>query len=93
MRVGQVIGTITLSRYLDNVAGGRFVIVQPESTEALRDGASATGEPIVAYDEISAAVGSRVAVSEGREASAPFQPRLVPVDAYCAAILDKVHVD
>jgi len=93
MRVAKVIGTITLSRCLGNVAGGRFVIVQPESTEALRDDEPATGEPLIAYDEFSAAVGTRVALSEGREASMPFHPRLVPVDVYCAAILDRVHVD
>jgi len=93
MRVARVIGTITLSSSLENFVGGRFLIVQPESLRTLRDGDPASAEPIVAYDETSAGLDSQVAISEGREASAPFHPRLVPVDAYCAAILDHVHVD
>jgi len=93
VRVADVIGTVTLSRCLENVTGGRFLIVQPQSTEALCDEAAATAEPVVAYDEISAWLGSRVAISEGREAAMPFYPRLVPVDAYCAAILDTVCAD
>jgi len=92
MRVAEVIGTVTLSRRLENVAGGRFVIVRPQSLEAIRDGQASDAETLVAYDELSAAPGCRVAISEGREASAPFHPRLVPVDAYCSAILDEVSV-
>ncbi len=91
MRVAEVIGTITLSRRLDNIAGGRFVIVQPLSTAAIEGTLKATAEPVVAYDELSPGIGSIVAISEGREASAPFSPRLVPVDAYCAAVLDDVR--
>lgn len=93
MRVATVIGTITLSSSLENVLGGRFLIVQPESLQTLRDGNPPSAEPLVAYDETSAGLGSRVAISEGREAAAPFHPRLVPVDAYCAAILDEVQID
>jgi len=92
MRITEVIGTVTLSRRLENVAGGRFLIVQPQGVEALRDGEPAAAEPVVAYDEIGAAPGCRVAIAEGREAAMPFAPRLVPVDAYCAAILDEVYL-
>ena len=93
MRVARVIGTITLSSSLENLVGGRFLIVQPESLQTLRDGDLPSAELVVAYDETSAGLGSRVAISEGREASAPFHPRLMPVDAYCAAILDDLQVD
>ena len=93
MRVARVIGTITLSSSLENLVGGRFLIVQPEGLQTLRSGSPASAEPVVAYDETSADVGSRVAISEGREASAPFHPRQMPIDAYCAAILDHVEVD
>lgn len=93
MRVAKVIGSITLSARLADVPPGRFVIVRPESAAALRDGEPATAEPLVAYDELSAGVGARVALSEGREAAMPFHPTRVPFDAYCAAIMDVVHVE
>jgi microcompartment protein CcmK/EutM len=92
MRIGTVIGSVTLSRRLENLAGGRFLLVAPQSGEAIRGGARSAGEPIVAYDEISPGLGAPVAISEGREAAMPFLPRKVPVDAYCAAILDRVEM-
>jgi len=44
-------------------------------------------------DELGAGVGSRIGMSEGREAAMPYYPQLKPVDAYNAAILDTLHVD
>ncbi|MCP4246197.1 MAG: EutN/CcmL family microcompartment protein [bacterium] len=93
MRIGEVIGTVTLSRRLEEIAGERLLIVQPHSAAVIRDGAAAGGEPVVACDGVSAGLGSVVGFSEGREAAMPFHPRLVPVDAYCAAILDRVHIE
>jgi microcompartment protein CcmK/EutM len=90
--MGKVIGSVTLSRSLEEVAGGRYVIVVPESGDAIRHGAAPTGEPVVVYDELSPGSGTRVAFSEGREAAMPFHPRPVPIDAYCAAILDDVRM-
>jgi hypothetical protein len=34
-----------------------------------------------------------VGLIEGREASAPFHPKKVPFDAYCACILDTVDFE
>jgi ethanolamine utilization protein EutN len=92
MRVARVIGNVTLSMRLDEVPPGQFLLVQPEQAAALTGAEPADAEPLVAYDERSAALGSRVAISEGREAAMPFHPRRVPFDAYCAAIMDTVHV-
>lgn len=92
MRVGRVIGTVTLASRLDEVPAGQFIIVQPEHQAALRAEAPAVAEPVVAYDERSAAPGDHVGLSEGREAAMPFHPRRVPFDAYCAAIMDAVRV-
>jgi hypothetical protein len=33
-----------------------------------------------------------VAFTEGREAANPFWPDAVPVDAYCALIVDSVNI-
>ncbi|MBN1589645.1 MAG: carbon dioxide concentrating mechanism protein CcmL, partial [Pirellulales bacterium] len=45
------------------------------------------------FDELGADVGCRVAISEGREAAMPFYPDVKPVDAYAAAILDRIDVE
>ena len=45
-------------------------------------------EEIAVFDELGAGVGSRIAISEGREAAMPFYPEIKPIDAYNAAILD-----
>ncbi|MBR4834422.1 MAG: hypothetical protein IKU86_08870 [Thermoguttaceae bacterium] len=51
------------------------------------------GNEVVAYDDCSAAVGEWIALSEGAEAAAAFQPNQKPVDAFCGAILDELVVD
>jgi ethanolamine utilization protein EutN len=91
MRIAEVIGTVTLSRWHPSVAGTRWVIGVPFSLKALRNEAP-DGEDLVIYDDLGAGVGSRIAVSESVEAAAPFYPKKVPVDAYCAAILDQVVI-
>ena len=45
-----------------------------------------------AIDELGAATGQMVAFTEGREASNPFYPTPVPVDAYLTLIVDSVDV-
>lgn len=92
MRMGKVIGTVTLSKRMPNLDRGRYIIVQPESEAALRDTAPPEDASVVAYDELSAGIGQRVSFSEGREAAMPFHPILVPVDAYCSAIIDEVNL-
>jgi len=43
-------------------------------------------------DALGAAEGQMVGFTEGREASNPFWPGLVPVDAYCSLIVDSIEV-
>jgi ethanolamine utilization protein EutN len=52
----------------------------------------AGGKALIAIDELGAAEGQLVAFTEGREAANPFWPGAVPVDAYCALIVDAVNV-
>ena len=92
MRIADVIGTVTLNRWHPSLAGGRLKLVVPLS---LADLAGEGGEPageIAVYDELGAGVGSRIAISEGREAAMPFYPEVKPIDAYNAAILDHVSI-
>ena len=47
---------------------------------------------VVVWDDLGAAYGSIIAVSDGAEAAQPFRPSQKPVDAYNAAIIDELHV-
>jgi ethanolamine utilization protein EutN len=92
MRIAEVIGTVTLSRWHPSFAGGRWLIGVPFSLKALQNQAPPDGEDFVIYDNLGAGHGNRIAVSEGAEAAAPFHPNKVPLDAFCACILDQVIV-
>ena len=91
MRIGEVIGTVTLNRAHPSVVGGAFRLAIPLTLAELR-GAPPAGEPIVVYDDLGAGVGCRIAISEGGEAAQPFRPQDKPIDAYNAAILDSIDV-
>ena len=91
MRIGEVIGTVTLSRVHPSMTGFRWVIAVPFSLAALREG-KPDGEDLVVFDSLGAGAGSKIAFSEGGEAAAPFHPERKPVDAYCACLLDQVVV-
>ena len=105
MRIGEVIGTLTLNKCDPSLCGGRFLIIQPHEPKSLREtiahqedapDAGVTygrGEVEVAYDGVGAKPGDRVAFSEGREAAMPFHPEKVAIDAYLACILDNVSYD
>ena len=93
MRIGEVIGTVTLSRVHPQLVGTQWSVVTPLSLEQLVEGKAGTAEEVVLYDEFSAGIGEWVAFSEGVEAAMPFYPNLKPVDAYCAAILDTIELD
>ncbi len=91
MRIAQVIGSVTLNRAHPLLAGHVYRLAVPLTWDELA-GAPYAGEALVLLDELGAGVGCRVAFSEGVEAAQPFFPDYKPVDAYCAAILDRVDV-
>jgi ethanolamine utilization protein EutN len=92
MRIATIEGTVTLTRCHANFTSSRLRLATPLSLEELRRGTQPTGETLVLWDELGAGVGSLVAFSEGAEAAQPFRPEIKPVDAYCAAILDDIHL-
>ena len=93
MRIGKVTGRICLNRAYKTLAGGRFVIVEIQDRFALAGRPRKPAETLVCYDHIGASAGDLIAVAESREACMPFYPeKIVPLDAYCAAILDQVTV-
>lgn len=89
MRMGTVIGRVTLSAHSPQFRGGRFLLTLPWTAGTFR-GEKAFAPAIVVYDDLGANVGQEIAISEGREAACPF-PVPTPVDAYCAALVDE-HV-
>jgi len=92
MRIGEVIGTVTLSRRHASLVGGSFRLVVAKSLENLKGTSNEQGEELVVYDDLGAGVGSLIAFSEGVEAAQPFFPNYKPLDAYNAAILDRIEI-
>ena len=92
MRIGEIIGTVTLSRSHPAMTGLALRLCVPLSLEDLRGESEPAAEEIVVVDQFGAGVGSRIAFSEGPEAAQPFYPELKPIDAYCAAILDRLEI-
>jgi microcompartment protein CcmK/EutM len=93
MRLGIVRGQVVLNPAVKSYAGRRFVVVEPVTMENLRmRNGRGGGKALIALDDLGAAVGQMVGFTEGREAANPFWPETVPVDAYCALIVDSVAV-
>lgn len=92
VRLGYVIGKVTLSQQDPSYTGGRFLLVQPLSKEQLK-GAPMTplakGNSLVVYDNLGAGPGTMVGFTEGSEAAMPFE-QPTPVDAYNASLVDRV---
>ena len=92
MRLGTVIGRVTLNQQEPVYNGGCLVIVQPFSREQF---AGATVLPlakdssVIAYDSLGAGEGSLVGFTEGAEAAQPFDGD-APVDAYIACTIDRL---
>ena len=92
MRIGKVIGSLTLSRRHATLEGGVYRVTVPLSLANLRGESPADAEELIVYDELGAGHGSLIAFTEGGEAAQPFHPEQKPVDAYNAAILDNISV-
>jgi ethanolamine utilization protein EutN len=92
MRIADVIGTVTLNRSHESLTGATFKLVVPLSWDNLLGRSDAPEDEVVVFDVLGAGLGSRIALSEGREAAMPFYPDVKPIDAYNSAILDTFEV-
>ncbi len=93
MRIGKVIGRVTLSDSYETLAGGRFLLVEVQDRFSLSGKDRKSNESLIVYDHLGATEGDMIAFTESREACMPFYPeKIVPLDAYNAAILDAVDV-
>ena len=94
MRLGTVIGRVTLSKQVDSYKGGRFLVVSPFDRDHFQQGstpiAGLSKQPsLVVYDDIGAGVGETIGFIEGREAASPFDEP-TPIDAINAALVDNI---
>jgi ethanolamine utilization protein EutN len=92
MRIGEVIGKVSLCSQHASLTGATWLLVAPLSREGQSGDLVQRGEPIVVFDELGAREGALIAISEGAEAAAPFYPETKPIDAYNAAILDHLEI-
>jgi microcompartment protein CcmK/EutM len=94
MRLGTVIGRVTLSQSVPALTGARWLIVSPFTREQFQAGneqqPTLSKEPsLIAYDDLGGGVGQIIGFVEGREAAAPFAEP-TPVDAINAALIDEI---
>ena len=76
------------------LVGGIFLIVEVQDRFSLSHKPRKSRESLVVYDQMGARDGDLIAFTESREAAMPFYPeKRVPIDAYNAAILDRVSVE
>src|SRR5262245_10350229 len=92
MRIGKTIGTVTLSRWHPLLARAAYRVAVPQSLANLAGTSPEVAEELIVYDELGAANGVLIAITEGPEAAQPFYPETKPIDAYNAAILDNVEL-
>ena len=94
MKLGTVIGRVTLAKTVKALEGGRFLVVSPFSREQFSAGLESPrgmgqDPSLVVYDAIGGGVGDVIGYEEGREAAQPFEVA-TPVDAINAALVDEV---
>jgi ethanolamine utilization protein EutN len=93
MRIAEVVGNVTLNRCHPTFHGAKLRLAIPLLVEDFVRAEPPAAETLVVWDELGAGLGSHIALSEGPEAAQPFRPEIKPVDAYAAAILDRMDVD
>ena len=94
MRIGQVIGKVTMSVQECAFRGARWLVVNPLVAEQLNTACEVepglTKQPsLVVYDNLGAGQHDIVGFVEGAEATAPFESP-TPVDAITVAIFDRI---
>lgn len=93
MRIGKVVGRVVMMPLHESLVGGRFLLVEVQDRFSLQGKPRKSTESLIVYDHLGATDGDLIAFTESREATMPFYPeKKVPLDAYNAAILERVSV-
>ncbi|MGE3508281.1 MAG: EutN/CcmL family microcompartment protein [Vicinamibacterales bacterium] len=85
MQLARVIGTVVATPKDENLSAMTLLLIQP-----ITPARTAIGKPLVAVDSVGAGVGEDVFFVRGKEASFPFHPIQVPVDAGIVGIVDTI---
>lgn len=93
MRIAKVVGKLSLVKAHPSIAGKRWLLAVPYDLPALLGERAPTAEEMVVIDELGATPNDLIGVSEGMEATFPYFPTKIPVDAYNACILDEIDLD
>ena len=88
MQLAKVLGDVVSTRKDEGLAGITLLVLQPLAADG-----SAVGRTLVAADAMGAGVGETVFFVRGKEASFPFHPAEVPVDAGIVGIVDRYDVE
>jgi microcompartment protein CcmK/EutM len=94
MRLGTVIGRVTLSKTVPALIGARWLVVSPFTREHFQRGTKTppgmSKDPsLVVYDNLGGGVGETIGFIEGAEATVPFDEP-TPIDAINAALVDEI---
>ena len=94
MKLGTVIGRVTLNKTVPALEGARWLIVSPFTREHFQRGTETPSgmskDPsLVVYDSIGGGVGQTIGYVEGREAAQPFEEP-APIDAINVALVDEI---
>ena len=91
MRIGIVRGHVVLNAAIPEFRGIRLLVVEPVTAENLaKNDGSGGGKALIVADHLGPGIGQMIAFTEGSEAANPYWPKQVPVDAYCALIVNNV---
>jgi microcompartment protein CcmK/EutM len=91
MQMARVVGDVVSSVKDPRLDGQKLLVLQPIAQDA--DGVTTpAGRTLVAVDAAGAGLGECVFFVRGKEASFPFLPAELPVDACVIGIVDECHV-
>ena len=80
-----------LNAALPELQGIRLLVVEPVTAESLsKNDGSGGGKALIVADHLGPGIGQMIAFTEGGEAANPYWPKKVPVDAYCALIVNNL---
>ncbi len=84
-------GHVVLNAAIEELRGIRLLVVEPVTGENLaKNDGSGGGKALIVADHLGPGMGQMIAFTEGSEAANPYWPKLVPVDAYCALIVNNL---
>jgi microcompartment protein CcmK/EutM len=84
-------GHVVLNAAIPELHGIRLLVVEPVTAENLaKNDGNGGGKALIVADQLGPGMGQMIAFTEGSEAANPYWPKQVPVDAFCALIVNNL---